>query len=165
MQQYWEIQCHQSNFNRAMNFVKRSGLRKGLLLISMGWYSAVLQIPVFQHFWTELKISFKDFAVETILLSLGTGLRWVVLSCISKHNGGRMILILNRDTYWHIPCCMDESSMILRFQDLWEQYIQWLNSEGTTGSAENGKYIWPHTGQHWQTVEYTGRTRATSREF
>jgi hypothetical protein len=43
---------------------------------------------------------------------------------------------------------MDEYSIILGLQGLLEQYVQQLNSEGTTGSAENKKQIWPNTGQY-----------------
>jgi len=119
----------------------------------------------FHHFSTELMISFKAFAAGTIPVSLSMGLHWVVLSCISKHNSGRMMMVQNCDTYWRVPRCMDEYSIILGLQGQWEQYVRWLNSEGTTGSAENKKHIWPHTGQYWRIFENTDRTRAKAGEI
>jgi len=45
------------------------------------------------YFSTELKISFKEFAVQKIPLSLYTGWHGDMLPCTSKPNSGRMIMI------------------------------------------------------------------------
>jgi len=60
---------------------------------------------------------------------------------------------------------MDEYSIILGLQGLWEQYVQQLDSEATTGSVENEKQIWTNTGQYWRIFENTDSKIAKSREF
>jgi len=54
-----------------------------------------------------------------------------------------------------MPRLQDEYSNLPGLQGLWEQYVQRLNSEGTTGSAENGKHIWLHTVQYWRIFHNT----------
>jgi hypothetical protein len=154
------MQCHQSNFNWAMEIFKTSWLRKGQLLICMTQYRAVLKIPWVSSFFTLAKDLFQGFGVWTIPVSFGTGFHLMVYLSISKHNSSRIMMGYNRDSYWRIQHCMNEYSIILRLQGLWEQYVQQLNSEGSRGSAENGKHVWPHMDQYWRIFENTNRTRA-----